>query len=178
VPTGMRAHPSPGPPPLRRRRAPPTPVSTCTRTPFQTFSPERLMARYAITSLHGRYLFLGRFVPRRVAPLPTRRSLTQPPRPPALLNPKKGVWTPTQVGDHLGLTIDLRLGMFLAPPAKLHQLAQQAPSLLGRAASNARWLPTRQLAAFAGKSQFLYLAIAPAHFFLREMHNVLATRTG
>jgi hypothetical protein len=22
-------------------------------------------------------------------------------------NPKKGVWTPTQVGDHLGLTVDL-----------------------------------------------------------------------
>jgi hypothetical protein len=92
--------------------------------------------------------------------------------------PKKGVWTPTQVGDYLGLTIDLQLGMFRAPPAKLHQLAQQASSLQGRAASNARWLPTRQLAAFAGKAQFLYLAIAPARFFLREMHNVLATRTG
>jgi hypothetical protein len=41
-------------------------------------------------------------------------------------NPKKGVWTPTQVGDHLGLTFDLQLGMFRAPPAKLHQLAQHA----------------------------------------------------
>jgi hypothetical protein len=39
-------------------------------------------------------------------------------------------------------------------------------------------MPTRQLAAFAGKAQFLYLAIAPARFFLRELHNVLATRTG
>jgi hypothetical protein len=87
------------------------------------------------------------------------------------------VWTPTQVGDHLGLTVDLQLGMFRAPPAKLHQLAQHASSMLGRASSNARWLPTRQPAAFAGKAQFLYLAIAPARFFLRELHNVLATRT-
>jgi hypothetical protein len=79
-------------------------------------------------------------------------------------NPKKGVWTPTQVGDHLGLTVDLQLGMFRAPPSKLHRLAQHAPSLLARAASNARWLPTRQLAAFAGKAQFLYLAITPARF--------------
>jgi hypothetical protein len=68
--------------------------------------------------------------------------------------------------------------MFRAPPAKLHQLAQQTSSLLARAASNARWLPTRQLAAFARKAQFLYLAIAPARFFLREMHNVMDIRTG
>jgi hypothetical protein len=34
-------------------------------------------------------------------------------------NPKKGVWTPTQVGDRLGLTVDLQLGMYCAPPAKL-----------------------------------------------------------
>jgi hypothetical protein len=31
-------------------------------------------------------------------------------------NPKKGVWTPTQVGDHLGLTVDLQRGMFRALP--------------------------------------------------------------
>jgi hypothetical protein len=46
-------------------------------------------------------------------------------------NPKKGVWTPTRVGDHLGLTIDLQLGMFRAPPEKLRQLAQHASSMLG-----------------------------------------------
>jgi hypothetical protein len=34
-------------------------------------------------------------------------------------NPNKGVWTPTQVGDHLGLTVDLQLGIFRASPAKL-----------------------------------------------------------
>jgi hypothetical protein len=67
-------------------------------------------------------------------------------------NPKKGVWTPTQVGDHLGFTIDLHHNMFRAPPEKLRQLAQHASSLLGRAASNARWLPARQLAPFAGKA--------------------------
>jgi hypothetical protein len=27
-------------------------------------------------------------------------------------NPKKGVWEPTQVGDYLGLTIDLQNGEF------------------------------------------------------------------
>ena len=31
-------------------------------------------------------------------------------------NPKKGVWTPTQVGDHLGLTIDIQLGISAPRP--------------------------------------------------------------
>jgi hypothetical protein len=53
-------------------------------------------------------------------------------------NPKKGIWTPTQVGDRLGLTVDLNLGMFRAPPDKLGQLAKHASFLLGRAASIAR----------------------------------------
>jgi hypothetical protein len=38
-------------------------------------------------------------------------------------NPKKDVTTPTQVRDHLGLTIDLKHGEFRAPPAKLRQFA-------------------------------------------------------
>jgi hypothetical protein len=93
-------------------------------------------------------------------------------------NPKKGLWEPTHVGDHLGLTMDLRNGEFRAPVDKLLTLAKQASALLGRAASTSRWLPARQLAAFAGKAQFLYLAIAPARFFFRELHFVLSTRHG
>eukprot|EP00873_Tetraselmis_striata_P004131 jgi/Tetstr1/424395/TSEL_014954.t1 len=95
-----------------------------------------------------------------------------------LRNPNKGVWEPTQVGPHLGLIIDLKRGEFRAPEEKLIALATAARSLLGRAASNKRWLPARQLASFAGKAQFLYLAVTPARFFLRELHCVLATRQG
>jgi hypothetical protein len=32
-----------------------------------------------------------------------------------LRDPKKGIWTPTQVGDHLGLTIDFDCGDIRAP---------------------------------------------------------------
>eukprot|EP00873_Tetraselmis_striata_P016992 jgi/Tetstr1/437256/TSEL_025986.t1 len=95
-----------------------------------------------------------------------------------LRNPNKGVWEPTQVGPHLGLIIDLKRGEFRAPEEKLIALAKAARSLLGRAASNKRWLPARQLASFAGKAQFMYLAVTPARFFLRELHCVLATRQG
>eukprot|EP00873_Tetraselmis_striata_P013426 jgi/Tetstr1/433690/TSEL_022909.t1 len=95
-----------------------------------------------------------------------------------LRNPNKGVWEPTQVGPHLGMIIDLKRGEFRAPEEKLIALAKAARSLLGRAASNKRWLPARQLASFAGKAQLLYLAVTPARFFLRELHCVLATRQG
>jgi hypothetical protein len=38
-------------------------------------------------------------------------------------NPKKGLWEPTHVGDHPGLTIDLQNGEFLAPIDKLQTLS-------------------------------------------------------
>jgi hypothetical protein len=37
-------------------------------------------------------------------------------------NPNKGLWEPTQVGDHLGLTIDLQKSEFRAPVDKLQAL--------------------------------------------------------
>eukprot|EP00873_Tetraselmis_striata_P003432 jgi/Tetstr1/423696/TSEL_014330.t1 len=95
-----------------------------------------------------------------------------------LRNPNKGVWEPTQVGPHLGLIIDLKRGEFRAPEEKLIALAKAARSLMGRAACDKPWLPARQLASFAGKAQFMYLAIGPARSFLRELHCVLATRQG
>eukprot|EP00873_Tetraselmis_striata_P045457 jgi/Tetstr1/465721/TSEL_010346.t1 len=93
-----------------------------------------------------------------------------------LRNPNKGVWEPTQVGPHLGLIVGLQRGKFRAPEEKLIALAKAARSLLTCATSDKRWPPARQLASFAGKAQFKYLAIAPACFFLRELHCVLATR--
>jgi hypothetical protein len=42
-------------------------------------------------------------------------------------NPKKGVWTPKQVGDHLGLTVHLALGRFRASPDKLRNLRNTRP---------------------------------------------------
>jgi hypothetical protein len=79
------------------------------------------------------------------------------------------------VGDHLGLMIDFLSIEFRAPVDKLQALSKHASALLGRAATTARWLSATQLAAFAGKAQFLYLAILPSRFFLRDLHSVLST---
>jgi hypothetical protein len=63
-----------------------------------------------------------------------------------------------------GLIIDLKKGVFRAPIDKVLTLSKQPSALLGRAVCNARWVPATPLAAFAGKAQFLYLAIARARF--------------
>eukprot|EP00873_Tetraselmis_striata_P029384 jgi/Tetstr1/449648/TSEL_036716.t1 len=94
-----------------------------------------------------------------------------------LRNPNKGVWEPTQKLVHLGLEIDTSGSPTLRAPAeKLANIARAAERLIQRAKRDRRWLPARELAALAGKCQFLYLAIAPARFYLRELHDVLKTR--
>lgn len=92
-------------------------------------------------------------------------------------NVKKGFWEPVQVLEHLGLEIDTLKGEFRAPQAKLESISQLARTIQGRAARNQRWVPAKLLASLAGKAQFLYLAIPAARFFLREVHNVISTKT-
>eukprot|EP00873_Tetraselmis_striata_P043415 jgi/Tetstr1/463679/TSEL_008540.t1 len=94
-----------------------------------------------------------------------------------LRNPNKGVWEPTRKLVHLGLEIDTSGSPTLRAPAeKLAGITRAAERLIQRAKRNRRWLPARELAALAGKYQFLYMAIAPARFYLRELHDVLKTR--
>jgi hypothetical protein len=92
-------------------------------------------------------------------------------------NPKKSHWDPTQIRDHLGLQIDTTTSDFRAHASKLQAIATLSRNLLQRSARDARWLPARQLAVLAGKVQYLYLAIPAARFYLREVHDVFATRT-
>jgi hypothetical protein len=44
------------------------------------------------------------------------------------------------VGDHLGLTIDLRSSEFRAPVDKLQAMSKHASALLARTSTTTRWL--------------------------------------
>jgi hypothetical protein len=89
------------------------------------------------------------------------------------IHPTKGYHTAVQVGDHLGMTLDLEKSEFRAPQAKLKSIAALAKELLVRSSKNKRWVPVKSLASLAGKAQFLHLAIPVARFYLRELHDIV-----
>ena len=93
------------------------------------------------------------------------------------IHPIKGYHTPVQVGIHLGLTVDFEKGQFRAPAQKLASISKLATQLLCSAAARRRQVSVRALATLGGKAQFLYLAIPAARFYLRELHNVVQSRT-
>jgi hypothetical protein len=88
----------------------------------------------------------------------------------------KGVWEPTQRLEHLGLDVDSRQGLFRIPPVKLKRLEDQAGAIRALAAREARLVPARLLAGFIGYAQSVELACPMARFYLRSLHDVLATR--
>jgi len=91
-------------------------------------------------------------------------------------NEKKGVWEPTQALQHLGLGVDSGRGLFFVPPTKLKKLQDAAKTLICRAGRNKRLVPARDLASFTGLSQSVYLAVPPARFFNRAIHDATASR--
>ncbi len=88
------------------------------------------------------------------------------------IHPTKGYHTAIQVGDHLGMTLDLK-NEFRAPEAKLNNIATLAKQLLVRTSQNKRWVPVKYLASLARREEFLHLAIPVARFYLSELHDVV-----
>jgi hypothetical protein len=91
-----------------------------------------------------------------------------------VLKPSKCTWTPTQVLPHLGVILDTRRELVIAPPAKVAAIRTAASDLL---AQGRRPIPARILARFCGRGQALSLPIPSARFFLRSLYSDLATRT-
>eukprot|EP00873_Tetraselmis_striata_P027166 jgi/Tetstr1/447430/TSEL_003690.t1 len=88
-------------------------------------------------------------------------------------HPTKAHPEPTQQLQYLGLDLDLVTMQFRAPAAKLRRLSNLARDLLCIATRRRRHAPAKLLASLAGQGQFLYLAMPPARFYLREAHTVL-----
>eukprot|EP00873_Tetraselmis_striata_P042508 jgi/Tetstr1/462772/TSEL_007723.t1 len=114
-------------------------------SPVQAYPPfsahHSLAGRAAPIPYMDDFLFLADF---RAASLELRARVdTLLDRLDLLRNPNQGVCEPTQAGPHLGLIADLQRGEFRAPKEKLIALAKAARSLMGRAASDKRWLSAR-----------------------------------
>ena len=88
--------------------------------------------------------------------------------------PSKGCWEPTQTLEHLGLGINTRRGIFYVAPERLQRISSAGRQLLCAAARNRALVPRKQLAAFTGLCQSVYLAVPPARHFLRSLHDCCA----
>ena len=93
-------------------------------------------------------------------------------------HPDKGFWEPTQRLEHLGLDVDTESGLFKVPPVKLQKLMGQARDIIGLMSRERRLVPARLLAGFIGYAQSVQLACPVARFYLRSLHDALATRKG
>ena len=89
----------------------------------------------------------------------------------------KGMWEPGQVTTHLGLEVDTKVGSFRLTETRRKKLRRLATGLGCAAAKEHRWVKVKDLASFVGLAQSAYLAIPPARFYLRELHDVIATKS-
>ena len=92
------------------------------------------------------------------------------------INVKKSHWEPTQQLKHLGLGIDSQRNVFFVTEDKQKKLRAAAVQLACVAAAKRRWVTARSVASFTGLAQSVYLAVPPARFHLRALHDCLATR--
>ena len=90
-------------------------------------------------------------------------------------SPTKGCWEPTQQLKHLGLGVDTRTGIFFVTPDRLAALHRSGRAILCAAAGRRGVVPIRQLAAFSGLAQSLYLAVPGARLHLRTLHDLVST---
>jgi len=92
-------------------------------------------------------------------------------------HPRKSVWEPSQSLPHLGLTVDTARGLFIVTAQRQQRLRSAAKDLLCVAGRSQRAVPARQLARFTGLAISTSLAVPAARLYLRELYDVLASRT-
>jgi hypothetical protein len=91
--------------------------------------------------------------------------------------PTKGMWEPGQLTTHLGLEVDTKAGAFRLTESRRLKLKRLSCALGAGAAREHRWVKVRDLAGLVGLAQSAHLAIPPARFYLRELHNCIASRS-
>ena len=93
-------------------------------------------------------------------------------------NDKKSHWDPCQSLKHLGLMVNTRQGKFSVDPQRVLQLQRHATDILCKDARGKRWVSKRALDSLCGKAQFCYLAVQPARYYLRSLHEAMASTKG
>jgi len=92
------------------------------------------------------------------------------------INLEKSSWEPTQQIKHLGLGIDSVRNIFFVTADKQAKLRAAATRMMCASSASKRWVTARSVASFTGLAQSVYLAVPPARFHLRSLHDCLSTQ--
>jgi hypothetical protein len=92
------------------------------------------------------------------------------------INYSKSNWSPTQDLKHLGLGINSARNIFYVTADKKAKIRAVAKQMLCVSAAKARWVTARSVASLTGLAQSVYLAVPPARFHLRSLHECLSTK--
>ena len=69
-------------------------------------------------------------------------------------------------------------GVFRVTPSRMAKLQALSKLIIQESKRRNLLIPVRRLAQFTGLAQSVYLAVAPARFYLRELHHVSSSRKG
>ena len=93
-----------------------------------------------------------------------------------IIHPTKGWTTPTQRFVFLGLGADCRVREFFIPDYKMETLQQRCQRTLQHGRSHKQLVPVKALARLTGTAISLVLASPIMPFFLRSLHDCIASR--
>ncbi len=82
------------------------------------------------------------------------------------IHPTKGHFDPILIDEHMGMIIDMKVGQFVAPTAKLKQIAVLIKTLLCQATTHKRWVSVNTLAFPGQKNKVCALGHPRGHVLL------------
>ncbi|GMH37807.1 hypothetical protein BSKO_05680 [Bryopsis sp. KO-2023] len=95
-----------------------------------------------------------------------------------LEHPTKSDWKPSQLREHLGLTIDSDTNTLSLPPSKISKLRAVASEILQRCSRSSRWISKRRMASFCGLVESTSIVVPEARMHIAKCYDCMTQTPG
>ncbi|GMH44218.1 hypothetical protein BSKO_12152 [Bryopsis sp. KO-2023] len=95
-----------------------------------------------------------------------------------LEHPTKSDWAPSQLREHLGLTIDSDTNTLSLPPSKISKLRAVASEILQRCSRSSRWISKRRMASFCGLVESTSIVVPEARMHIAKCYDCMTQTPG